>query len=77
MATFINAMSTAFAELDDCVLSYVDDVIVYSKTIEEHYVHLERTLRKISELGLTLNLEKSEFVVNEMKFVGYIIRCQT
>lgn len=30
-------------------------------------------LNKINEIGITLNLQKSEFVISEMKFVGYII----
>jgi hypothetical protein len=73
MAIFIETMTREFKALEDCVLTYVDDVIVFSKTIEEHYEHLERVLRRINEMGITLNLQKSEFVVDEMKFVGYII----
>lgn len=39
MAIFIDTMSKALQDLDDCVLSYVDDVIVFSETIGEHYAN--------------------------------------
>jgi len=73
MAIFVDTMSKPFEDLKDCVITYVNDVTVFSKTVREHYKHLERVLQKISKVGITLNLLKSEFVIPELKFVGYII----
>lgn len=73
MALFIDTMSNAFEDLKDCVLTYVDDIIVYLKTIQEHYTHLEQVLSKINEIKITLNLGKSMFGISKMKFLGYII----
>lgn len=73
MAMFVDAISRTLRNFDHCVLAYVDDIVIYSKTLEEHYKHLTQVLKVIHDAGLTLNLEESEFMKNEIKFVGFII----
>lgn len=42
-------------QMKNYVLAYSDDVIIFSKTLEEHKLHVEKTLNKIKEAGITLN----------------------
>jgi len=44
------------------VITYVDDILVFGKTLKEHHDNLVRVLEKIKAVGLTLNIKKSEFL---------------
>ncbi|KAG7301015.1 hypothetical protein JYU34_015388 [Plutella xylostella] len=52
---------------------FIDDVIVGGRNIEEHLKSLEEVLRRLSENGLKLKKNKCEFMVDEVKYLGYII----
>lgn len=73
MAIFIKTLSEALKDVEDCVLVYIDDIVIFSKDLKQHYRDLERVLEAIARAGLTLNLGKSEFVVSQIEFVGYDI----
>ena len=61
-ATFQRAMDIAFmGEKDNFVLIYLDDIIVYSKTDEEHLFHLRIFFEKCMKYGLSLNPKKTLF----------------
>lgn len=64
---------TLFEYLDDFCSAYVDDVLIYSNTLEEHREHVRKVLSKLRDAGLQVNIKKSEFHVAETKFLGYII----
>jgi len=59
-ATFQRAMDIAFVG-DKSVIIYLDDIIVFSKSDEEHLDHLKRTFDKCRRFGLSLNPKKSTF----------------
>ena len=50
-----------------------EDVIVFSKTYEEHMLHLKRVLICYEEAGITLNRKKCHFAKDEVEFCGYIV----
>ncbi|KAM7284680.1 uncharacterized protein ISCGN_001774 [Ixodes scapularis] len=54
------------------VLCYIDDVIVWGKTISEHQENLRLALRRISEAGLQLN-DKCMFDVDQLSFLGRVV----
>jgi len=73
-ASFQAYINTVLREyLDDFCLAYLDDVLIYSKSPEEHHSHVRRVLKKLLENGLYCNLDKCEFSVNVVNFLGYII----
>ena len=52
---------------------FFDDVIIFSETIEEHIIHLEKVLKKLSEYGIFINIEKCQFTMNSVNFLGHNI----
>ena len=51
----------------------MDDVLVHGRTQEEHDQSLDKVLKRMTEVGLTLNREKCHFSQNQVKFLGQII----
>lgn len=69
-ATFMDLINQVFVkELDKFVHADFDDVLVYSKTSEDHLGHLEIVLNRLREENLYEKLSKCEFSVNK---VGYL-----
>lgn len=56
---------------EDCSAAYLDDVVIFSMTWEEHLEHLHRVLGAISAAGLTLNVQKCEWAKQETRYLGY------
>ena len=52
---------------------YIDDVIIYSATFEEHVEHLEDILGRIRKAGLKLKRSKCEFIVQKINFLGHVV----
>ncbi len=59
-----------------CIV-YMDDIIVFSKNIDTHYKDLRAILLELAQSGLILNFEKCKFVLNEVNFLGFIIKENT
>ncbi|GBG71411.1 hypothetical protein CBR_g8831 [Chara braunii] len=83
-ATFQRAMNMAFDEfvnktrltqplINFCVIVYMDDILVFSKTYEYHVEHVEWVLHALKDAGFKVALEKSEFFLSEISFLGYIV----
>ncbi len=67
-------MNDVFREfLDDFVVCYLDDILVFSKNEEEHINHVQLILEKLRTAGLYAKLEKCVFHQPQVKFLGYII----
>ena len=73
-ATFQRAMDIAFSEeIGYLIVIYLDDITVYSKTDEEHLIHLRKVFEKCIQFGLSLNPKKKLFGLQEGKIPGHII----
>jgi hypothetical protein len=59
--------------LDVFVIVYMDDILVYSKHDADHEGHVKQVLQKLLENDLFIDLDKSEFSVTEVEFLGSII----
>ena len=60
-------------EVEDFVSVFVDDILIISKSFEEHIQHLEIVFQKLKDANLALNLEKCKFGRWQIKFLGHII----
>jgi hypothetical protein len=67
-------MNMVFMEyLDKFVVVFIDDILVFSKTEEEHETHLRLVLEKLRAHQLYLKFSKCEFWLSEVAFLGYVI----
>ena len=73
-ATFHHAMDLDFAnEKDIFLVMYLDDLILFFKSDEEHMYHLKTVFQKCRKYGLSLNTKKRLFAIEEGKLLGHII----
>ncbi|WVZ93543.1 hypothetical protein U9M48_039514 [Paspalum notatum var. saurae] len=73
-AYFMNLMNKVFMEyLDKFVVVFIDDILIYSKTEEEHEEHLRLVLQKLREHKLYAKLSKCEFWLDQVPFLGHIV----
>jgi hypothetical protein len=59
--------------LDIFVFAYLDDILIFSKTLEEHKRHVHQVLKKLEQANLLVETEKSEFHKQKVKFLAYEI----
>jgi len=73
-AIFQHLMNDVFREfLDKFVVCYLDDILIYSKNVEEHEEHVKLVLQKLRDAGLYAKAEKCVFHQPQVEFLGYII----
>ena len=58
-----------------CVI-YLDDVIIFGKTFDEHLSQLAEVLERFRSAKLKLKLEKCQFFQKEVKFLGYLLSAE-
>lgn len=69
---FQKCMDVVFSGLSG-VLCYLDDILVFGSTQQEHNYNLSAVLKRCSEVNLKLNRAKCQFNQREIKFLGHII----
>jgi hypothetical protein len=72
--TFQRAMDISFSEeKDKFIMIYLDDIMVFSDSDEQHLEHLKKVFQKCRKFGISLNPKKSNFGMQEGKLLGHII----
>lgn len=61
------------AHKDNCVLIYMDDVIIFSDTIDHGIYNLDRVLKSLRDSGFSVNINKCKFLKTEIEYLGRII----
>ncbi|KAL0312268.1 UNVERIFIED_CONTAM: Retrovirus-related Pol polyprotein from transposon.6 [Sesamum radiatum] len=73
-AAFMALMNRTFHKyLDQFVIVFIDDILVYSRSMEEHEQHLRIVLQILKEKELYAKLSKCEFWINQVVFLGHVI----
>jgi hypothetical protein len=65
--------SVSMPELDKFVVVFIDDILVYSKSTEDHEEHLRVVLQRLRDHQLYSKFSKCEFWINEVPFLGHVI----
>lgn len=52
---------------------YMDDIVIFSKSLQEHMHHIKLIFEKLQSFNLKMQLDKSEFLRKEVAFLGHII----
>ena len=60
----------------DYVAVYLDDILVFSKSLEEHRNHLKQLFKRIEVVGLKLNPKKCSFACQRVEYLGHVITAQ-
>lgn len=73
-SSFSRAMTIALAGLnyESCFI-YLDDIIVFGKSLKEHNTNLVKVLQRLRQVNLKLNPQKCEFLRKEMLYLGHVI----
>ncbi|KAK3518359.1 hypothetical protein QTP86_003530, partial [Hemibagrus guttatus] len=58
------------------VIAYIDDILVYSASMEEHVIQVREVLARLQQHHLYVKLEKCEFHCSQVTFLGYVISRQ-
>lgn len=73
-STFMRLMNKVLRSLiGKCVVFYLDDILVYSKSWPEHMQHLREVMDTLRREKLFVNLEKCSFMQMELKYSGFIV----
>jgi hypothetical protein len=73
-AYFMYLMNTVFVEyLDKFVVVFIDDILIFSKMVEEHEEHLRLVLEKLRSIQLYAKFSNCEFWLTEVAFLGHVI----
>ena len=74
LAYFMYLMNKVFMEyLGKFVMVFIDDILIYSRSEEEHEEHLRLVLHKLREHRLYAKLSKCEFWMKQVAFLGHVI----
>jgi hypothetical protein len=74
LAYFMYLMNKVFMEyLDKFLVVFIDDILVYLRSEEEHEEHLRLALQKLREHSLYTKLSKCEFWMKQVAFLGHVI----
>ena len=74
-ASFQAMMNEIFSDLLDVgVIVYIDDILIYSKTEEEHKKLVRTVVERLKAHGLCGSIDKSCFHVNEVDFLGFVVK---
>ncbi|GBG73533.1 hypothetical protein CBR_g16876 [Chara braunii] len=74
LATFQAAMTNEFRAMSDrFVLVYLDDILVYTRSLEDHLGHLRQVLETLRGAKYKANRDKCEFVWQELEYLGHFV----
>ncbi|MGL6131243.1 MAG: reverse transcriptase family protein, partial [Fusobacteriaceae bacterium] len=72
-ATFQRIMDNIFRGCYDYVIPYLDDIIIFSRSKDEHRLHLRSVMEKLKEAHIYLNKSKCKFFKKEINILGNIV----
>lgn len=72
-ATFQRLMHTALADMCSFANSYIDDIIIFSTSWEDHLAHIDRVLTRLQEYGLTAKPTKCQWGSAALTYLGHTV----
>ncbi|SPC61518.1 uncharacterized protein UHOD_11135 [Ustilago sp. UG-2017b] len=76
-ASFQHLMNDTFKDmLDRSLIIYLDDLLIYSSTLEQHQGHVSAILARLRQVGLYAKAEKCQFSTSQTEFLGFVVSDQ-
>ena len=72
-ATFQRMMDVLLDNVSEFAAAYLDDVIIHSKTWDEHVKHVSHVLRRLADAGLTVKPKKCQFAMSTCAYLGHVV----
>jgi hypothetical protein len=72
-ATFQRMMDTVVRGMQDISAAYLDDLVVFSNSFDEHIGHLRRVLERLREAGLTAKAKKCQIAMEKCTYLGHVV----
>lgn len=72
-ATFQRLVDEVLRGAEDYAAAYIDDIVIFSRTWEEHVQHLADVFQRIQSAGLVINAKKCHIAKPEVQYLGYVI----
>ena len=73
-STFMKLMNHILRQFSGkFVVVYFDDILIYSKILDEHIMHIRAVLYVLREQHLYANIKKYTFCVESVVFLGYVV----
>jgi hypothetical protein len=74
VGSFSRAMNVILGpEVREFTVNDIDDLLIVSDSFEQHLQHLDKVLSRLQDAKMTINLEKSSFLQEEVRFLGHIL----
>jgi hypothetical protein len=70
---FSQLMSDVLQGLEHFATAYLDDVLIYSATLDDHLKHIQNVFHRLRQHNLKLKLKKCSFLRRETKYLGFVI----
>ena len=74
-STFQRLMDVVLLGLNDVSAAYIDDILIFSSSWEDHLIHIEQVLEQLQKAGLTARPEKCEWGKSQLVYLGHLIGC--
>ena len=73
-AAFQHFMNDVFSDLlDVCIVVYLDNILIYSDNIMQHWSHVKEVLKRLRKARLYVKTEKCEFYSDSIEYLGYVL----
>jgi len=74
LAVFQHFMNNVFSNLlNICIVIYLDNILIYSNDITQHWNHIKEVLKWLWKLGLYAKTEKCEFYLDFVEYLSYVL----
>ena len=70
---YFQELMTGILKDFDFAIAYLDDIIIFSRTAEEHLSHIRKLFEKLQSANLSMKLSKCHFLSKEIQYLGHIL----